>query len=107
MRRMKHRVDRAMHCHYVQPWDHLIRRHQWRYVVHAVFCKQSLWPSLIAAWSPDEFVDAHAPFIAFRGAGRPRKRWDDLVNHFASNHFHVDRWTVAAGKPRAAITSDV
>ena len=93
MRRMKRRVTRAMQSFSVEPWEHIIRRQQWRYVIHAAFCRKTLWPCLLADWQPDGVDDVSSAFVAFRIVGRLKTRWDDKINEFCRSRFRMDSWT--------------
>ena len=43
-------------------------------------------------WDPLTSIDAFVPFEAYRGRGRPRKRWDDRLAHFVYRVLGTRHW---------------
>ena len=91
MSRMKQRMNRATRLHFTMPWEFRLRRQQWNFALHIANSNYK-WPHIVTQWDPLTSIDPFAPFEAYRGRGRPRKRRDDELAHFVYKVFGTRHW---------------
>ena len=90
MRRMRDKVNKALAIYPVAPWSKQLAKQVYRYS-HKIASHPESWPHLVARWHPHD-VEA-----ARRSRGRPRLRWDDLLDKFSMATFGRP-WLEAAGE---------
>jgi hypothetical protein len=96
MRRMKHRVERALGQHSVQGWPERLCQRRWDHAWHVVHMGPTSWPARSTNWDPTVFRDPAARTIPYRGPGRPLTRWDDTLAAFSTQNLQQASWQNAA-----------
>ena len=86
MCRKRDRVSRALSRFSVESWTKKLASHKYR-LVGALMQKTIYLPSTVIHWNPKS-TDASAR----RGRGRPPRRWDEDLTHFAADHFPGRHW---------------
>jgi hypothetical protein len=95
MRRMRDRVDHALHLFPVKNWSTQFYCRKFRFV-NSMVRKPEAWPAKAICWSPP-LTNPQAR----RSRGRPPRRWDDDLIAFASVQFPGENWyEVANDTPR-------
>ena len=81
MRHVRDKVAYADSLHPTKPWVESIWSQQWICYVH--LCDSvCAWPRLLATWQPNDR----------RPQDRTHKRWDDHINHYCRNVYHLNSW---------------
>ena len=82
MIRMNDRVLYGMTQHYCESWAMLRSRNLWRYAIHISKSDEQAFPRRVVGMSGYAVDDPASPYRPYRGRGRPRPRWDDLISDF-------------------------
>ena len=82
MIRIYDRVLYGMTQHYCESWAMLRSRNLWRYAIHISKSDEQAFPRRVVGMSGYAVDDPASPYRPYRGRGRPRPRWDDLISDF-------------------------
>ena len=63
---------------YIEEWTAALWKRQWRWAHRVATQSRNRWSSLAARWDPS----IHDPRPVRRQQSRPKKRWDDDIQHF-------------------------
>ena len=82
MRRMKHRVNQALHQYPVVWWTRRLATYLWKFAVRVKKPPPDCWINQSCGWEPNLIEDAACEYSPYRDVGRPRLKWDDILNRF-------------------------
>ena len=74
-------------------------------MIHACHNVKCIWPLFLADWKLINNTDAVNDQIAFRNIGRPRIRWDVMVNSFCVKYLGISSWSDLMLWPKADLYS--
>ena len=78
MRRMKHRVTKALEQHPVKAWSERLSSMREKYLDRLENLPNARWEVQSTQWVPTEVADVSQEFYAHRLRGRPVLRWNDV-----------------------------
>ena len=91
MRRMKHRVARALKQHPLKSWSVRMARYQWKIILRIKSALDDSWIKRSSMWQPNAIEDDSSEYVPHRNRGRPYLRWYDVVSKFC-HLVHNDTW---------------
>ena len=86
MRRMRTKVESALHLHPVEVWSTQLLRRQFRMACR-ISRRSDEWAMRVSRWSPPNTSAA-----ARRSRGHPATRWDDRLNMYVRTQLGVESW---------------
>ena len=89
MHRMKYRVNQALQQYPVAWWTRRLATYLWKFAIRVKTSLPECWIAQSCEWEPNLIEDAFCEFSPYRDVGRPRLKWDDVLNRFCRIHFNV------------------
>ena len=88
MRRMKHRVNRALVQRPTMWWTQRLAKYIWNFAVRVKSASDDTWLAQSTKWKPDIIDDVSCAFLPNRCRGVPRLKWDDSIRKFCRIYFN-------------------
>ena len=79
MHRMKHRVNQALQQHKILSWSERIQNMKVLMIQRVANLPNDQWEVLTSEWVPNGPIDESQEYFAYRSAGRPILRWNDII----------------------------
>ena len=87
MRKMKERVNRGLQKYPMKWWTRRLGTYLWKFAVRVKLSLPDQWITQSSEWEPNMIEDASCEYSTYREVGRPRLKWDDILNRFCRIHF--------------------
>ena len=84
LKRTTQQAEELAKQHNIDDWATHYLRQKWRWAARVAQQSHDRWSRLATTWEPQ----LHEKRPCSRLNSRPRRRWDDDINHFLDNHYH-------------------
>ena len=81
---MKRRMEEAEQQYRCKKWSEKYASAKWQYAFHLLDQSPQKWARWIIAYSHRANEDEESPYIPHRYPGRPRLRWDDIIQDYCT-----------------------